>query len=178
MVDQARLKPAAGKVVYLQGSAEALPFRDACADLVFISMVFHHFAAPTAVARECRRVLRQGGHSCIRNTTRENDFPHRHFFPALWRLVESALPAREEIRSTFAASGFILSSHQVVAQIVAPDWSSFVEKSALRADSFLARLSDSDFQEGMAARRSHSEEIDRRDPVTEEVDWFVFTTPP
>ena len=178
MVDQARLKPATGKVIYRQSSAEALPLPDACADLVFMSMVFHHFADPTAVARECRRVLRRGGHACIRNTTRENDFPHRHFFPALRPLIESALPAKGDIGSIFATGGFTLSAHQVVTQIVAPDWSSFVEKSALRADSFLARLSDDDFHQGMAALRTHGDEIDPDDAVTEEVDWFVFAMPP
>jgi ubiquinone/menaquinone biosynthesis C-methylase UbiE len=177
MVDQARLKPASGNVVYQQGSAEALPLRDACADLVFLSMVFHHFADPAAAARECRRVLRQGGHACIRNTTRENDFPYRHFFPALRPLIGSALPAREDIRSTFAAVGFTLSVHKVVRQIVALNWSGFVEKSAQRADSLLARLSDTDFRDGMAALRTHGEEIERNDAVTEEVDWFVFATP-
>jgi len=178
MVDQARLKPATGNVVYRQGAAEALPLPDACADLVFMSMVFHHFADPAAVGRECRRVLRQGGHVCIRNTTRENDFPHRHFFPALRPLIETALPARGDIRATFAAAGFTLSAHQVVTQIVAPDWLGFVEKSALRADSFLARLPDADFHEGMAGLRTHGAEIDPNNAVTEEVDWFVFVMPP
>jgi hypothetical protein len=42
----------------------------------------------------------------------------------------------------FAAAGFALLAHRVVTQVVASDWPSFVEKSGLRADSFLARLSD------------------------------------
>jgi ubiquinone/menaquinone biosynthesis C-methylase UbiE len=142
-----------------------------------MSMVFHHFADPAAVARECRRVLRQAGHVCIRNTTRENDFPHRYFFPALRPLIESALPARGDIRSIFATAGFTHSVHQVVTQIVAPDWSGFVEKSALRADSFLVRLPDTNFHEGMAALRTNGDEIDPGDAVTEEVDWFVFAMP-
>jgi hypothetical protein len=41
----------------------------------------------------------------------------------------------------FAAAGFAPLAHRVT-QVVAPDWPSFVEKSGLRADSFLARLSD------------------------------------
>jgi ubiquinone/menaquinone biosynthesis C-methylase UbiE len=138
MVDRARRKPATGNVVYLQGSAEALPLPDGCADLVFMSMVYHHFGDPAAVARECRRVLRRRGDACIRNGMRESDFPHRHFFPALQALIDSDLPLRRDIERVVGAGGFTLLVHQVVTQDTAPDWPSFVGKSALRADSFLA----------------------------------------
>jgi ubiquinone/menaquinone biosynthesis C-methylase UbiE len=174
MLEQARRKPAIGKVVYCQGAAEAVPFRDRCADLVFMSMVYHHFCDRSAVAKECHRVLRQGGYACIRNGTRESDFPHRHFFP-LRALIESDLPPRRDIEAAFVAGGFAPVVHQVVTQVTAPNWPSFVEKSALRADSFLARLSDDEFQRGLAALRTHGDEIDQNDAVTEEIDWFVFT---
>jgi hypothetical protein len=62
-----------------------------------------------------------------------------------------------------------------VTQVTAADWPSFIEKSALRADSFLARLSDDDFQQGMAALRNPGDAINRDDAVTEEIDWYVFT---
>jgi hypothetical protein len=65
--------------------------------------------------------------------------------------------------------------HQVVTQVTATDWPSFIEKSALRADSFLARLSDDDFQQGIAALRTPGDAIKQHDAVTEEIDWFVFT---
>ena len=64
--------------------------------------------------------------------------------------------------------------HQVVTQVTAPDWPSFIDKSALRADSFLARLSDDGFQQGMAALRIRGDMINQNDAVTEEIDWFVF----
>jgi ubiquinone/menaquinone biosynthesis C-methylase UbiE len=174
MLHEARRKPTIGKVVYCQGSVEALPFADGRAYLVFMSMVYHHFAEPPAVARECHRVLRQGGYACVRNGTRESDFPHRHFFP-LRALIDSDLPSRRDIEAVFAVSGFTPVVHQVVTQVTAPNWPSFVEKSALRADSFLARLSDGDFEQGMAILRAPGEAINQNDAVTEEIDWFVFT---
>ena len=176
MLDQAHLKLTSGNVAYCQGLAEALPFRYACADLVFMSMVYHHFTDPYAVAKECHRVLRQGGYACIRNGTRKSDFPHRHFFP-LRALIDSDLPSRRDIQAVFAVSGLTPVVHQVVTQVTAPNWPSFVEKSALRADSFLARLSNYDFQRGMAALRTPGDAIDQNDAVTEEIDWFVFTRP-
>jgi len=174
MVDQARRKPATGNVVYQQGSAEALSLPNGCADLVFTSMVYHHLSNPTAVASECHRVLRKGGHVCIRNGTRESDFPHRHFFPALEALVDFRPPSRRDIEAVFTAGGFRPVVHQVVTQVTAPDWPSFIDKSALRADSFLARLSDDGFQQGMAALRIRGDMINQNDAVTEEIDWFVF----
>src|SRR5215471_20119493 len=174
MLDQARRKLTSDNVVYCQGLAEVLPFRDGCADLVFISLAYHHFTDPSVVAKECHRVLRRGGYASIRNGTRESDFPHRHFFP-IRALIDSDLPSRRDVEAVFAVSGFTPVVHQVVTQVTAPNWPSFVEKSALRGDSFLARLSDDEFQRGLAALRTHGDAIDKNDTVTEEIDWFVFT---
>jgi SAM-dependent methyltransferase len=174
MIEQACRKSPTGKACYLQAPAEALPLSEGCASLVFMSMVYHHFTDPPTVARECRRVLRPGGYICIRNGTRETDFPHRHFFPGLEGLIASELPSQRDIKRVFAAAEFTPAVHSVVIQVIAPDWPSFVEKSALRADSFLARLSDRDFEAGMAALRSHGGEIDQDAAVTEQIDWFVF----
>ena len=177
MIDAARSKPATGNVVYEHGLAEVLPLPDGSADLVFMSNVFHHLSNPPAVARECHRVLRDDGRVCLRNGTRETDFPQRHFFPGLERLIASELPARAEVESIFTTTLFTLRVHRTITQIVAPDWITFVQKSALRADSFLARLPDNEFEAGMAALRAHGRKVDPNDPVTEEIDWFVFAKP-
>lgn len=175
MLDQARRKRATGSVVLLRASAQVLPFSDSSADVVFMSMVFHHFADPVVVAKECHRVLRDSGQVCIRNSTREADFPHRHFFPAMRPLIESELPARNDIRCVFMAAGFTPVVHEIVRQVVAPNWPTFVHKSSLRADSFLARLSNEDFSAGMARLHAHGHGANQDDAVTEEIDWFVFT---
>lgn len=175
MIDHARQKLTTGKVSYRQGPAEAIPLPDDCADLVFMSNVYHHLGEPAAVARECHRILRKGGYICVRNGTQETDFPHRHFFPGLEPLIDTQLPSRQDIEPVFVAAGFAPLVHQVVTQVVATNWLSFVEKSGLRADSFLARLSDEDFERGMAALRSPGDSINRNDAVTEEIEWFVFS---
>jgi SAM-dependent methyltransferase len=174
MLDQARRKRIAGNVVFRQAPADALPLPNGSVDLAFMSQLYHHLADPSAVARECGRVLRHGGHACIRNTTRDCDFVYRHFFP-LDPLIESDLPSRHDIASVFAAAGFVATGHRIVSQLVAADWPSFVESSALRGDSFLARLPDEEFDRGMAALRAHGSAIGRDNCVMEEIDWFVFT---
>jgi ubiquinone/menaquinone biosynthesis C-methylase UbiE len=174
MLDQAHRKLANGNVMLQRAAAEALPLADGCADLVFMSMVYHHLASPRLVAEECWRVLRRGGQVCIRNGTRESDFPHRHFFPAIRPLIDSELPSRNDVAATFVATGFTPTAHEIVTQVIAPDWTSFAEKSATRADSFLARISDRDFARGMAALRTHRALVGADDPVAEEIDWFVF----
>jgi hypothetical protein len=63
-------------------------------------------------------------------------------------------------------------------QIVAPNWLGFVRKSAFRADSFLVRLSEAEFDHGMAALRAHAAEMNPNDAVTEEIDWWIFTKHP
>ena len=140
-----------------------------------MSNVYHHLKDPSAVAEECRRLLRQGGCVCIRNGTRDLDFPHRHFFP-LEALIDAVVPSRQEIEDVFAAAHFTPVVNQLVSQVIAPDWPSFVEKSALRADSFLARLSDEEFERGMAELRAHGRKIDLNAPVSEEIAWLVLRT--
>jgi SAM-dependent methyltransferase len=176
MIDQARGKPATSRVAFGRASAHELPFPHSCVDLVFMSQIYHHLPDPAAVARECRRVLRIGGYVCIRTGTRENDVVVPNFFPAVRAMLDADFPSSDEISSNFAAAGFTPRHHEIVTEVVAPDWPSFVRKSALRADSFLARLSDTEFDQGMAALRAHGANINPPEAVTEEIDWFVFTS--
>jgi ubiquinone/menaquinone biosynthesis C-methylase UbiE len=175
MLNEARRKLTSDRVIFERASAEALPISDNCIDMIFLSMVFHHFPDPRTVARECRRVLRDGGYLVIRNTTREANVPVRHFFPAMQTLIDSELPKRSDVRSVFEAEGFTPGGHQVVRQIVASSWLEFAQKSSLRADSFLARLSDADYEAGMIELRARAAHSPKSQPVVEDVDLFVFT---
>jgi ubiquinone/menaquinone biosynthesis C-methylase UbiE len=170
MLDAARQKTSSDRVQFRRSTAESLPLTSATADMVFMSMVFHHLQDTGAALKECRRVLRSGGHLCVRNVTRDGDFPHRHFFP----IDEAGLPARGDVESVAAAAVFLLVAHEIVTQVVAASWPEFVSKIALRGYSTVARLSNEDFETGMAALRSHAPAGGPDRPVTEDVDWFVF----
>ena len=60
MLAQARRKNSRD-VTCVLGSGEDLPLPDSSVGLVFMSMVFHHFAQPAKVARECRRACSARG---------------------------------------------------------------------------------------------------------------------
>jgi hypothetical protein len=90
-------------------------------------------------------------------------------------MLDADLPSSDEIRTNFVASGFAPSHYEIITEVVASDWHTFAQKSALRADSFLARLSDMEFDQGMAALRAHLASLTADEAVTEEIDWFVFT---
>ena len=44
------------------GDAEALPFADSCANLVWIEAVLEHLPNPAVAVAECRRILKPGGY--------------------------------------------------------------------------------------------------------------------
>jgi ubiquinone/menaquinone biosynthesis C-methylase UbiE len=174
MLDQARLKLRSDRVVLERASAEALPIADKSIDMIFMSMVFHHFSNPTTVAQECRRILRDEGIVVVRNTTREADFPAHHFFPTMQPLIDAELPTRSDVRSAFETVGLTTVAHEIVMQTVANNWRQYVQKAALRADSLLARLRDADYEAGMSDLRAHSAITDQDKPVVEGIDLFIF----
>jgi ubiquinone/menaquinone biosynthesis C-methylase UbiE len=174
MLEQARGKLRGDRVVFECASASALPVADGAADLVFISMALHHFDDVAAAARECRRVLRKGRHVVLRNSTGDTDFPKYRFFPAIAPIVAAELPPRCRIAELFLNAGFTLGVHEIVPQVVAENWKTYAQKTSVRADSFLSRISDTDFATGMVALRVHAAEAPPGEVVTEDVDWFVF----
>jgi ubiquinone/menaquinone biosynthesis C-methylase UbiE len=62
MVDQARrAREGDDRFLFEVGDAAAIPFEDACVDLVFSTISFHHWADQRGGVREAARVLRPGG---------------------------------------------------------------------------------------------------------------------
>jgi ubiquinone/menaquinone biosynthesis C-methylase UbiE len=175
MLAQAR-KKATERVRYERASAESLPLPDASVDMVFMSMVFHHFDDPDQAVRECRRVLRRGGTVCLRAGTidRSGTYPYVPFFPRSGAILNNVLQTQAAIETTFARAEFRAVCHELIRGEAAGSWGAYADKLALRADSILAQLSDQEFDVGLAALREHATAAPPDEPVIELIDFFVF----
>ena len=170
------LRKGGDHVRFLRGFGEAVPLDDAAVDMVFMSMVFHHFDSPKRAAEECHRVLRDGGVACLRAgvTDRINGYPFLPFFPRTRSLLAKDLHSVTFIEETFSEAGFQRVHHEVVDSEVADSWDSYADKLAHRADSILVQLTDDEFADGLAALRDYSYRAPSDEPVIEPVDFFVF----
>jgi ubiquinone/menaquinone biosynthesis C-methylase UbiE len=175
MLGQARKKRRDHRVHYQHGSGEQIPLIRDAVDLIFMSMVFHHFSDPLLAARECRRVLAEGGTVFLRAGTFEqvSAYPYLPFFPASWPLLEECLSKAVFVSETFEAAGFRTLEHDILTQQIAPSLECYAEKLAAGADSVLARLPQNEFESGMTALRSHAARASNQ-AVTEPIDVFVF----
>jgi ubiquinone/menaquinone biosynthesis C-methylase UbiE len=160
------------RVFYSCGFAEALPLASDSIDLVFISMVFHHFKDPQAVARECRRILRKNGRLCLRTASREKIplYPYVPYFPTSTILLEQRIPALAFQCEVFQAASFQILFCGNITQQIATDYSAYADKLALKADSILVSLADEEFEAGIAALRREKP----AGPITEPIDFVVF----
>ena len=175
MLAQARPKQRDPRIRYALGRAETLPLPDNSIDLIFMSMVFHHFDDPKLAARECRRVLRDEGTVFLRAGTRDqiSAYPYVDFFPETRPILEECLVAGSSIREVFESAGFRAVAVDIVSQEIAPDFEAYAHKLAAGADSVLASLTPSDFEAGMSALRLHAARTASQ-AVIEPIDVFVF----
>lgn len=175
MLEQARSKQVDPCVRYLLGSGESIPLNSSSVDLMYMSMIFHHFRDPQLAARECRRVLREGGTAFMRTGTRERipSYPYVPFFPESRPILDEVLPASSYIQDVFVAAGFRLVTLDVITQTIAPNHMVFADKLAAGADSVLAQLSQDQFQAGIEAVRAHASRVNT-EAITEPIDLFVF----
>jgi ubiquinone/menaquinone biosynthesis C-methylase UbiE len=175
MLAQARRKCQTDRVRYVRGVGEAVPLSNASVGVVFISMAFHHFADPIAVARECRRVLVDGGPVLLRAGTRDRiaQYPYVPYFPESVPLMEARLPKAAFVEETFRVAGFRTEASRLVVQTIATNLAVYADKIGAGGDSILASLSSDELTAGLAALRLHAASVDPR-PVTEPIDFLVF----
>jgi len=168
----ARLK----NLVYVAGSAEAIPLRSQCCDLAWLSHVWHHIRDHHACARELRRVVTRGGHVLARGTFGDqlDGFPTLfRFWPATRNICEQ-LPTIQQTVRVFEANGFVLTEHRRVPQTTCASLDEFARRTRARADTALALISDAEFHEGQATLEEAAARERTSGPVIETIELLVF----
>jgi SAM-dependent methyltransferase len=163
-------------LLYVAGSAEALPIARATCDLAWLSHVWHHIRDRSACAKDLSRVVRRGGYVLVRGTfgDRLDGFPTLFQFWPATRAICAQLPTIDETVGVFQANGFTPVEHRHVRQETAASLGEFATRTRARADSVLTLISHSEFDEGQmaieAAAGAESEPI----PVVEVIELLVF----
>jgi len=165
---------------FVRGTAEQLPFCTASADVVFISMAYHHLHDKTRAAHECRRVLRNSGSLCIRTSTVESmdSYLWLKFFPAAHGIELHRAPTRPGLDEFMRSAGFTLSHHTIVHQRFADNHADYAQKIGQRGLSSLQQIPDNEFRQGLAQLEAHCHATDPAQPVYEDIDLFVFAKLP
>ena len=163
-------------VLLVRGRAEALPLAPRCADLVLMSMSYHHVVDKPAALASVRNTLRAGGAFCVRTCSVEalDSYLYQRFFPAARRLDERRFPTRDGLVAEVSAARFALRKFETVRQRVADDLATYYDRVKLRAHSDLQAVPDGEFSEGVREFGAWVADQPER-PVYEDVDLFTFT---
>lgn len=161
---------------YVRAGGEHVPLRNGCADLVFMSMVWHHLRDKDKAGREIARVLRPGGYFCIRLSTTDvlETSVYRRFFPTARQIQEKKLPSRAELNRRLAVCGLSFHAHCVIRHPIGDTPRAYAGRIALRGYSDLEMISDQEFERGMIELRRYCEGQPQDQAITEDIDLFVF----
>jgi len=175
MLNQARQTYDNGRISFVQGTAEAMPMLDQSADLIFLSMVIHHFPDKPGAFGQFARVLRPGGYLAVRTVALEtlDSYPWLRCFPEAWEIERGRVPSRGDIFHWAQASNFELVVHQMIRQRFAPSPQEYVTKIGRRGLSSLKAIPDDAFAAGLARLEVYCRD-EMNGPADEQIDLFIF----
>jgi len=176
MRDDAERGSAHPRVVYRDGTADAIPAGDGEFDFALLSMVIHHVPDLAGCARELGRVVRRDGLVFIRNTFsgRLDGIRHYEFFPSARAIDEARLPRVERAREAFEARGFSTAALDTIEQEIDPSLAAHYDRIQRRALSSFELITDSEFERGLALMRAAVDREADSIPVRENVDLLVL----
>ncbi len=174
MLAQAKRKLPHGKVSFCIGDAERIPAEEGSTCMIFLSMVYHHIQDTGRAAREFRRVLRDNGLLCIRNSTVDllHRVPYLKHFPSARKFNQRRLPSQRDVIATMQSERLMLLRHEVIEQEFARSPDEYIAKIRRRGLSDLVALGEAEFQKGVRSMKEAA--ANESGPVIEPVDLFVF----
>lgn len=163
-------------IKYIQGSAENIPLTDRTADLIFLSMVYHHIKNKSVAINEVARVLKKNGVLGIRTSTTDSldSYLYLDFFPDARQINMEKIPSRKNIIEFLQSNRFVLRGHSIIHQITADNLQKYFEKISLRGLSDLSAIPDDKFQDGLTSFKKYCDKHKTGEPVYEDIDLFVF----
>ena len=138
--------------------------------------MWHHVRDHQACARELQRIVSPNSHVLIRGTFGDqlDGFSTLFRFWPATREICRQLPTIQHTVAVFEANGFILTDHRRIEQATAPSLREFAQRTRFRADTALALISDSEFQQGQAAIETATVHEHTPAPVIERIELLVF----
>lgn len=160
----------------VHGRAEMLPLPAGSADVVLMSMSYHHVPDKPAALASIHRTLRPGGVLCIRTCSLEalDSYLYQQFFPEARRFDEQRFPTRDGLVREVGAAGFTLKTSETVHQRVSDTLRDYRDRTALRSHSDLQAITDEQFRQGMSRFNDWCATQPQDQPIAEDVDLFTF----
>jgi ubiquinone/menaquinone biosynthesis C-methylase UbiE len=176
MLSMAKQTLISHKIEFIQGDAENIPLANDVADMIFLSMVYHHIKNKDKAIYEFRRILKAYGFLCIRTSTIDSldSYPYLQFFPTALQINIEKLPSRDGLIDFLQKNGFKTMRHAIISQITAENYNQYFEKIKLRGLSDLTAITDDEFNEGLAQLEKYCCEKGKGKAVFEDIDLFIF----
>jgi SAM-dependent methyltransferase len=144
-------------VIYLRGTAEAIPLADSSVGTAWISAVWHHLLQPHKAAGELRRVVVDGGSVCLRGAFSDSgpdlDLVVLRAFPEARQILDT-FPSIAEVTATFESAGFRHRDTRGVQERSATSWREVHNRARQRADTLLRLLPDDVYARRLADLRT------------------------
>jgi ubiquinone/menaquinone biosynthesis C-methylase UbiE len=176
MLEVAKAKDGAGRVVWARGSAYRLPLQDESAALVVMVMVVHLLRQRGRAFTEARRVLRPDGRLSIWTFTPRHveDFYLNAYFPSIARIDRPRFPAMDRLTGELRRSGFDGVRVELMEESRTMNLAEVVDRVRGRYISTLTMLPPLEYRLGL----QRLEELlaqDRSITLTQRSEWAILT---
>jgi ubiquinone/menaquinone biosynthesis C-methylase UbiE len=176
MLEVARRKDVAGRVMWRRGTAYRLPLEDGSAKLALMVMVVHLLRRRLSAFREARRVLRGGGRLSLWTFTPDHvaGFYLNEYFPSIPVIDAVRFPKVAVLERELERAGFRRVSVEVRTEGSELDLADVVDRVRGRYISTLSLLQPVEYRQGLqrleemlAERRGHK--------LVQRSEWAILT---